>query len=230
VHELKGEITGEIKIGVIPTIAPYLLPLFLPAFLKEFPGVRVKISENTTEQIVEKLKHNALDAGILATPLGESAIIENPLFYEQFVVYSSKKEKILEKNFILQEDIDVNHLWLLEEGHCLRAQVMNLCSLRPTELEGRQLDYEAGSIETLKKMVNLNDGTTIIPELALRDMDKKELEQVRYFQAPAPVREISLVTYRLFTKRRIIDALCEHILAAVPEEMKDYQRGEITNL
>jgi len=230
VHELKGEITGEIKIGVIPTIAPYLLPLFLPAFLKEFPGVRVKISENTTEQIVEKLKHNALDAGILATPLGESAIIENPLFYEQFVVYSSRKEKILEKNFILQEDIDVNHLWLLEEGHCLRAQVMNLCSLRPTELEGRQLDYEAGSIETLKKMVNLNDGTTIIPELALRDMDKKELEQVRYFQAPAPVREISLVTYRLFTKRRIIDALCEHILAAVPEEMKDYQRGEITNL
>ncbi|MFY7707274.1 MAG: LysR substrate-binding domain-containing protein [Flavobacteriales bacterium] len=230
VHELKGEITGEIKIGVIPTIAPYLLPLFLPVFLKEFPGVRVKISENTTEQIVEKLKHNALDAGILATPLGESAIIENPLFYEQFVVYSSKKEKILEKNFILQEDIDVNHLWLLEEGHCLRAQVMNLCSLRPTELEGRQLDYEAGSIETLKKMVNLNDGTTIIPELALRDMDKKELEQVRYFQAPAPVREISLVTYRLFTKRRIIDALCEHILAAVPEEMKDYQRGEITNL
>jgi LysR family hydrogen peroxide-inducible transcriptional activator len=230
VHELKGEITGEIKIGVIPTIAPYLLPLFLPAFLKEFPGVRVKISENTTEQIVEKLKHNALDAGILATPLGESAIIENPLFYEQFVVYSSRKEKILEKNFILQEDIDVNHLWLLEEGHCLRAQVMNLCSLRPTELEGRQLDYEAGSIETLKKMVNLNDGTTIIPELALRDMDKKELEQVRYFQAPAPVREISLVTYRLFTKRRIIDALCEHILASVPEEMKDYQRGEITNL
>ncbi|MFN6380102.1 MAG: LysR substrate-binding domain-containing protein [Flavobacteriales bacterium] len=230
VHELKGEITGEIKIGVIPTIAPYLLPLFLPAFLKEFPGVRVKISENTTEQIVEKLKHNALDAGILATPLGESAIIENPLFYEQFVVYSSRKEKILEKNFILQEDIDVNHLWLLEEGHCLRAQVMNLCSLRPTELEGRQLDYEAGSIETLKKMVNLNDGTTIIPELSLRDMDKKELEQVRYFQAPAPVREISLVTYRLFTKRRIIDALCEHILAAVPEEMKDYQRGEITNL
>lgn len=230
VHELKGEITGEIKIGVIPTIAPYLLPLFLPAFLKEFPRVRVKVIENTTEQIVEKLKHNALDAGILATPLGESAIIENPLFYEQFVVYSSKKEKILEKNFILQEDIDVHHLWLLEEGHCLRAQVMNLCSLRQTELEGRQLEYEAGSIETLKKMVNLNDGTTIIPELALRDMDKKELEQVRYFQAPAPVREISLVTYRLFTKRRIIDALCEHILAAVPEEMKDYQRGEVTNL
>lgn len=230
VSELRGEITGEVKIGVIPTIAPYLLPLFLPAFLKQFPSVRVRVLENTTEQIIEKLKHNALDAGILATPLGDPAIIENPLFYEQFVVYSSRKESILEKNFVLQEDIDVNHLWLLEEGHCLRSQVINLCSLRPTEMEGRQLDYEAGSIETLKKMVDVNQGVTIIPELALRDMDKKHLEQVRYFQAPAPVREISLVTYRLFNKRRIIDALCEHILASVPEEMKDYQRGEITHL
>lgn len=230
VNELRGEIAGEVKIGIIPTLAPYLLPLFLPSFLEQFPHVRVKILENTTEQIIEKLKHNALDAGILATPLSDQAIIENPLFYEQFVVYSSKRESILEKNFILQEDIDVNKLWLLEEGHCLRSQVMNLCSLRPSGIEGRQLEYEAGSIETLKKMVDVNQGVTIIPELALRSMEKKEMEQVRYFQAPAPVREISLVTYRLFNKRRIIDALCEHILAAVPEEMKDYQRGEITNL
>lgn len=230
VNELRGEIAGEVSIGIIPTLAPYLLPLFLPSFLEHFPQVRVKILENTTEQIIEKLKHNALDAGILATPLNDQAILENPLFYEQFVAYSSKRESILEKHFILQEDIDVNKLWLLEEGHCLRSQVMNLCALRPSSLDGRQLEYEAGSIETLKKMVDVNQGITIIPELALRGMEKKELEQVRYFQAPAPVREISLVTYRLFNKRRIIDALCEHILAAVPEEMKDYQRGEITNL
>jgi LysR family hydrogen peroxide-inducible transcriptional activator len=230
VSELRGEIHGEIKLGIIPTLAPYLLPLFLPKFLKDFPGVRVKIFEYTTEEIIDKLKHNILDAGLLATPLGDSAIMENPLFYEQFVVYGSDKESILEKSFVLQEDIDVNKLWLLEEGHCLRAQVLHLCSLRQIEDEDRQLNYEAGSIETLMKMVNANSGITVIPELALRDMEKKELDKVRFFQQPAPVREISLVTYRLFSKRRFIDAICEHILAAVPEEMKDYERGEITRL
>jgi LysR family hydrogen peroxide-inducible transcriptional activator len=230
VSELKGEVTGEIKLGVIPTLAPYLLPLFLPSFLKAFPGVRVKVHENTTEQIIEKIKHNVLDAALLATPLGDPAILENPLFYEQFVVYSSKDESVMQKRFVLQEDIDVNRLWLLEEGHCLRAQVMNLCSLRPTQSEGRQLDYEAGSIETLKKMVDFNQGVTVIPELALRDMDKTQLEKIRFFQQPAPVREISLITYRLYSKRRLIDSMCEHILAAIPEEMKDYQRGEITSL
>ncbi|MEZ4799176.1 MAG: LysR substrate-binding domain-containing protein [Flavobacteriales bacterium] len=230
VSELKGEITGEIKIGVIPTLAPYLLPLFLPNFMKQYPGVKVKIVENTTEQIIEKIKHNALDAGLLATPLGDPAILENPLFYEQFVVFSSKGEDILEKNFVLQDDLDLQKLWLLEEGHCLRAQVVNLCALQENEEMVRQLDYEAGSIETLKKMVLANKGMTILPELALRDMSKAELEHIRYFEPPAPVREISLVTYRLYTKRRLVDAICEQILASIPEEMKDYQRGEITSL
>lgn len=230
VSELKGEITGEIKIGVIPTLAPYLLPLFLPNFMKQYPGVKVKIVENTTEQIIEKIKHNALDAGLLATPLGDPAILENPLFYEQFVVFSAKGEDILEKNFVLQDDLDFQKLWLLEEGHCLRAQVVNLCELQENEEASRQLDYEAGSIETLKKMVLANKGMTVLPELALRDMSKAELEHIRYFEQPAPVREISLVTYRLYTKRRLVDAICEQILAAIPEEMKDYQRGEITSL
>lgn len=230
VSALKGEITGEIKIGVIPTLAPYLLPLFLPNFMKQYPGVKVKIVENTTEQIIEKIKHNALDAGLLATPLGDPAILENPLFYEQFVVFSAKGEDILEKNFVLQDDLDFQKLWLLEEGHCLRAQVVNLCELQENEEASRQLDYEAGSIETLKKMVLANKGMTVLPELALRDMSKAELEHIRYFEQPAPVREISLVTYRLYTKRRLVDAICEQILAAIPEEMKDYQRGEITSL
>lgn len=230
VAEIRGEIKGEIKLGIIPTLSPYLLPLCLPNFLKAYPGVRVKVYEYTTEDIIEKLKHNVLDAGILATPYGDPAITENPLFYEQFVVYSGKNEPLLDKHFVLQEDLDITKLWLLEEGHCLRTQVLNLCALRPGVEDGRQLHYEAGSIETLKKMVNMSSGITVLPELALRDMDRKELDQVRYFQQPAPVREISVVTYRTFSKRRLIDALCEHILAAVPEEMKDYQRGEIARL
>ncbi len=219
VAQQKGTISGELRIGIIPTLAPYLLPLFLNQFLKKYPLLKLKISELTTDQIIERLNAQHLDAGILATPLKNPTLQELPLFYEQFVVYASQAEKMMKKKYLLAADIDVNRLWLLEEGHCLRSQVVNLCELKRKEAILQNLDYEAGSIETLRKMVDLNNGITILPELALRDLTKAQLKNIRYFKSPEPVREVSIVTYRYFVKYHLIEVLKREIVANVPNHM-----------
>ena len=228
VNELKGEIKGELRLGIIPTVAPYLLPLFLNSFLKKYPLLKLKITELTTEQIIDKLKNHQLDAGILATPLNNDSLNEQSLYYEQFVVYASPNEKMMKKKFLLPGDIDTNHLWLLEEGHCLRSQVLNLCELRKKELETSNLEYEPGSIETLKKIVDFNNGITILPELALKELSADDMKNVRHFKPPVPVREISIVTYRHFVKQRIIDVLKEDICKSVPREMLTTKRKSVT--
>ncbi|HEY1040222.1 MAG TPA: hydrogen peroxide-inducible genes activator [Bacteroidia bacterium] len=224
------EISGELRIGIIPTMAPNLLPLFLSSFLKNYPKVKLKISEVTTEQIILQLQQGILDAGILATPLHKTDILEEPLFYEQFVVYGSAKEKLMQKKYLLAEDIDINRLWLLEEGHCLRSQIINLCELKKREKEIHQLDFESGSIETLKRMVDLNGGITIIPELAISDLSAKEQRNIRYFKNPAPVREVSLVTYRYYAKRSLLEALKSEILKYIPENLKSGKKKNIVEI
>ena len=230
VQAQKGEIKGTLSLGVIPTLAPYLLPLFLDSFLKKYPQVKLKVSEQTTGQIIRNLKEQHLDAGILATPLAQEGIKEDVLFYERFVVYSSSKEKLLKKQYISASDLDVDRLWLLEEGHCLRSQVVNLCSLRKKNGNTSNLEYEAGSIETLKKMVQLHKGMTVIPELAVSDLSKAERSRIRYFRSPAPSREISIVTYRHFVKQRLLEALKDEILLNVPKEMMKEKGKEIVEI
>jgi len=230
VDELKGEIKGTLRLGIIPTVSPYLLPLFLNSFLKKYPLLKFKIVEFTTEQIIEKLKNHQLDAGILATPLNNDALKEQPLYYEQFVVYASSNETLMKKKYLIPNDIDINHLWLLEEGHCLRTQILNLCELRKKGLKTSNLEYEAGSIETLKKMVDMNNGITILPELALNELSAKDKKSVRHFKPPVPVREISIVTYRHFVKQRVIDVLKEVICNSVPKEMLSVKRKQVAKI
>jgi LysR family hydrogen peroxide-inducible transcriptional activator len=219
-RERQGEIVGELRLGILPTIAPYLLPLFLKSFLEKYPGIRLKVTELTTEILVDRLKKNLLDAGLVVTPLNDSGIFEQPLFYEEFVVYVSPAETAYTKRYVLAEDIDVRHLWLLEEGHCLRSQIMNLCELKAKMQADNNFHYEAGSIETLKKMVETQHGITILPKLALQDLNPQQMNMVRRFKAPAPVREVSLVTHRSLVKKRILGALQHEILLAVPQDMQ----------
>jgi LysR family hydrogen peroxide-inducible transcriptional activator len=230
VKEEQGEIRGELSIGIIPTLAPYLLPKFMTSFLKKYSLVKLRVSELNTEEIVHKLENNTLDVGILATPLSKSSLIEQPLFYEQFFAYASSDEKLLQKKFLLPKDIDVNRLWLLEEGHCLRSQVVNLCELKKRDQELHQLDLETGSIEMLKKIVEANQGVTILPELALQEMTAIQKSNVRLFKAPAPVREISMVVYRHFIKKKLVDALKDEILLHIPDEMKDKRKKDIVEI
>jgi LysR family hydrogen peroxide-inducible transcriptional activator len=214
-----NELSGELKIGVIPTVAPYLLPQIIPSFTNKYPKVQLLIWEYTTEQIIQQLKMGLLDCGILATPLDESSLNEIPLFYEEFLVYLSASSGLLQNSIIDSKDIDYNELWLLNEGHCMRNQVLNICQRKRTGESYRQFEYNTGSVETLKRMVDLNSGLTILPQLSLVDLSKEQLNRVRRFAAPAPVREISMVTHRSYIKRGVMKALEHEIRESVPSAM-----------
>ncbi len=215
----KGKLAGELRIGIIPTLAPYLLPLFIQPFSHKYPGVRLVVQEMMTELIISRLREGKIDAGILVTPLQEGGIREYVLFYEELMAYVSRKNAVYAKTYVLPQDIDPNKLWLLEEGHCFRSQIANLCELRKISRETSQFDYEAGSIETLRRMVELNDGITIIPELATFDLPPRQMQLIRHFRNPAPMREVSLVVHRNFVKKKLVDVLRQEILNTVPEKI-----------
>lgn len=223
----KGILAGRLALGIIPTLAPYLLPLFVASFTKKYPLVKLVVNELTTDLIISRLREGKIDAGILVTPLQEPGIKEDPLFYEELVTYVSKSNVAYKKNYVLASDIDPDKLWLLEEGHCFRSQIVNLCELRKKSHEGSHFEYEAGSIETLIRLVETNDGITIIPELAALNMRGKQQNQLRYFKSPAPVREISIATHRNQVKKRIIEALKAEILAALPEKMEKNKKRKV---
>ena len=220
IQEKKGQLTGELRIGIIPTLAPYLLPLFVQKFSKKYPGIKLVVQEMLTEYIVTRLREGRIDAGLLVTPLQEKGIRESVLFHEELLAYVSRKNAAYKKTYVLAQDIDPEKLWLMEEGHCFRSQIMNLCELRRASEMMTHFEYEAGSIEALRRMVELNDGITILPELATFDMSNRQLELIRHFKKPAPMREVSIVFHRDFVKKRLIEALKEEIIASIPDKIK----------
>ncbi|MCK7553490.1 LysR substrate-binding domain-containing protein [Chitinophaga sedimenti] len=230
ISDQKKEIQGILKVGIIPTLAPYLLPRVLTAFMKKYPKVKLEIWEYPTEQIMQLLKQEQLDCGLLATPLHNPHLEEHPLFYENFVVFTAKNNKLSEKKVVNAEELDIKEVWLLNEGHCMRNQVLNICRDKFTMGEFRNLEYNTGSVETLKKMVELNEGYTILPELSLQELNARQMNMVRFFKAPEPVREISLVTHRYFVKQAVIEAFKKEILESVPEKMKVKKAKKVVDI
>ena len=227
IAEKKGIVNGELKIGIIPTLAPYLLPLCIHPFTKKYPHVKLIVTELTTELIIAKLREGKIDVGLLITPLQQQGIQEHVLFYEELVAYISKNNTSYKKTYILDKDIDPNKLWLLEEGHCFRSQILNLCELRKSSREASHFQYEAGSLETLRRMVDLNDGITILPELATIDFTQKQLRNLRYFKNPAPVREVSIITHRHFSKKKLVELFKQVILDSIPEKIRANKKNNV---
>lgn len=230
VHQEKNIVAGTLKIGIIPTLAPYLLPQFIQDFIRQYPQVHISVHELTTENIVRQLKNGTLDAGILATPLNIPELRETFLFNEEFVAYVSKRDKLFSKKYLLPADIDVHRMWLLEEGHCLRSQVMNLCALQKDASVEKHFDYAAGSIETLKRFVDKNGGITLLPELATYDMSRTKKNMLRYFKSPAPVREISIITLKTFSKTRLMAILQQTIMENLPSQLVQKKKVELVNV
>lgn len=227
ISDRQKELSGELKVGIIPTVSPYILPKIISGFIGKYPQVKLIVWEQTTEQIIQQLKLGTLDCGILSTPLHESSLIEIPVFYENFVAYTSKHSKLSKKKSISPDDIDMEEIWVLNEGHCMREQVLNICQRRRSTQGFQHFEYNTGSVETLKRMVDQNNGATILPELALVDLTDKQLDRVRYFKSPEPAREVSIVIQRNFLKRRMIDALKNEILEFVPKRMKSKKKKEV---
>jgi LysR family transcriptional regulator, hydrogen peroxide-inducible genes activator len=216
-RQLKHEISGEMKLAVIPTLAPYLLPLFLKSFAEKYPLLKISIRELVTDEIINSLKNGDTDIGLLATPLKDPRLEEYPVFYEEFFAYTATSEKASKKKYLLPKDIDLSKLWLLEEGHCLRNQVLDLCELKKKDFKSDRLHYETGSIETLKNLVDHHQGITILPHLATLDLSKKQKEKIREFAHPKPVREISLVVNKNFHRVTLLEALKTEIERQLPD-------------
>ena len=225
VSEQKGIISGKLQIGIIPTLAPYLIPLFIDRFLTSFPQVKLSISEHLTTDIIELLKSGKLDAGILATPLMDEQIREVPIFWEEFLVYT---QHTFRKEYLVAEDLIEEELLLLEEGHCFRSQILNLCELRKPQ--DQHFEYRSGSLETLIRLVEKHKGVTIIPELAALAMSEKQKTRLKAFSAPRPSREISIVTHRNFIKMRLISLLKECIETSLPPKMRSAERKNILSI
>jgi LysR family transcriptional regulator, hydrogen peroxide-inducible genes activator len=216
VRQQKSSLSGNLRVGIIPTLAPYLVHRFINSFLEKYPNIQLSVSEYVTSSIVKRLKKNQLDVGILVSPLGDTAIQETPLFYEPLLVYSSHTYK---KHFLLPEDLEPEELLLLEEGHCLRSQIMNLCELQ--RRSDSRLNYQSGSLEALMRLVSTGHGITILPAMAVETLSAEQKEQVFPFKSPAPVREVSLATHRNFLKSDLIAALKSEILERIPQEFLD---------
>ena len=221
------ELSGELRVAVIPTVCPYLMPKILHGFVEKYPLVKLIISEQTTGGIVQQLKSGIVDCGITSTPLHDNNLTEIPVFYENFVAYVSKSSKLSRKKNIEPEDINMDELWILDEGHCMRGQVLNLFDRRMVTKGSRYFKYSAGSVETLKRMVDQNNGATILPELALADLTDKQLDRVRYFKSPEPAREISIIVPNHFLKKRMIEALKNELMELIPKRLKSKKKKEV---
>lgn len=229
INTQKIEVSGEFRIGVIPTVAPYLLPKVIASVLAKYPELKLMIWEYTTEEIVSQLKTGILDCGILATPLTDPNVLENVLYYENFVGYLNKGSNLYKKKLIDAADLNGENVWVLNEGHCMRNQVLNICrSTKNNRLQG--LEYNTGSVETLVRMVDLNGGATLLPELGAEELTGKQKNRLRNFKSPEPVREISLVTHKNFIKHRMLNLLKAEILETIPKHMKNKKKRDVVEI
>ena len=214
VDQQKGFIGGEFRIGIIPTVMPTLLPMFLKNFIKKYSKVKLKIEELTTEEILTRINDGHLDAAIAATPLENETIKERVLYYEPFVAYIPDNHRLKDKKTIDVSDLDMDDMLLLEDGHCFRDGVINLCkTFKDHEEDSFQL--ESGSIETLIKLSNEGLGMTLLPYLHTVDFREKLSHNLRYFVEPSPAREVSIIYHKSELKMQIINALHKEIAGII---------------
>ena len=214
VDQEKGFIGGEFKLGIIPTVMPTLLPMFLKTFIKKYPKVKLKIEELTTEEIITRIKDGHLDAAIAATPLENEFIKERVLYFEPFVAYIPKNHRLTEKKKINISDLDIDDMLLLEDGHCFRDGVINLCkAFKDNNEEAFQL--ESGSIETLIKLSNEGMGMTLLPYLHTLEISESTKSNIHYFNEPSPAREVSIIYHKSELKMQIIEALRDVISSII---------------
>lgn len=206
VEQQKGYIGGDLRIGIIPTVMPTLLPMFLNTFITKYPKVNLIIEENTTEEIISKLKNNHLDCAIAATPLEEESLKEIVLYYEPFVAYIPESNPNFHKKEIEISDLDLDTILLLQDGHCFRNSILNLCKNNKF-LSQNHFQIESGSFETLIKLADEGLGITLLPYLHTLDLKESNKHKLRTFKNPKPAREVSLLYSKNELKIHIIDVL-----------------------
>lgn len=217
VSEAKGSLSGTFHIGILPTIAPYLLPRFFPQMMREHPELDIRITEMKSPRIKEALHKGEIDAGIMADIGTTDDFGITKLFYEQYFAYVSEHDELFKVDRVKSSDLSGKSLWLLEEGHCFRDQLVRFCQIKGAAAS--QKAYQLGSIETFMRMVEGGRGVTFIPELALDQLSQEQKRLVRPFALPVPTREIMMVTHPDFVRTHLRDFLVREIRKSLPEEM-----------
>lgn len=210
-REIKGEVAGDINLSVIPTVAPFLLPLFLQEFSLQFPKLNIVVREETTEEIRKKLKSREIDIGIVSIPLHDKELVELKLYDEPFLFYDAKH--VSGKKISLKE-LKSKNLCLMEEGHCMRTQVAELCNpggaKQPATLN---FEYKAGSIDGLIRFVKSNKFSTLLPYLSTLDFTPEQRRHLSPFSASVPYRSIGLIVHQHFVKKKLLNILRDRIIA-----------------
>jgi LysR family hydrogen peroxide-inducible transcriptional activator len=214
VEQQKGFIGGEFKLGIIPTVMPTLLPMFLNTFVKKYPKVKLIIEELNTDDIILRLKNGNLDAAIAATPLNEEKLKEIVIYYEPFVAYIPEKHRIADKKEIEVSDLNLDEILLLQDGHCFRDGILNLCKNQEVA-PANNFQIQSGSFETLIKLADEGLGLTLLPYLHTLDLKEKDKLKLKHFKDPKPAREISLIFPKTGLKIQIIDALRQSISGVI---------------
>ena len=170
---------GEIRIGAFPTVASYFLPNFVKNIHKKFPHLKIFLIEAKSDELITKLKSGELDLCLLAMPIADDNLIGEKIFSEKFLLATPKGHPFSKKSKIQIKELKKQELMLLEDGHCMRDQALEICSMVKA-FENQ--DFRATSLETLRQMVANGTGITLIPEIAVRSDDK--IAYVKIFNAP----------------------------------------------
>ena len=217
IEEEKHSLTGTFKLGILPTVAPYLLPRFFPQLMKKYPDLDIRVVEMKTNDIKKALQTGEIDAGIVASLAGMEELQQTPLFYEQFFAYVSREDALFNNEVIRTSDLNGEQLWVLDEGHCFRDQLVRFCQMKSARAS--QLAYHLGSMETFMRMVESGKGVTFIPELAVLQLGDAQKELVRSFAIPCPTRQVVLLTNKNFIRHTLLEVLVKEIKLSVPKEM-----------
>lgn len=225
--EIGDEIKGFLKVGIIPTLAPYLVPFFIGNLNANFTRLQIEITELKTEEIIRQIKTGTLDCGILSTPVFAVGVIFERLFYERFYTYVSDNHPQFIKKEIDINEIMEEEIWYLEEGNCFQNQVNSICKINIQKEKSKNLIYRSNSIESLRRIVENQNGITFIPELATINIPSDQEELVKSIAGITPVREISLVTTRNNPKERQISTLKESVIQSLPKRMRQKPKGAV---
>lgn len=217
VFEEKASLGGVFRLGILPTIAPYLLPRFFPQLMSKYKGLDIQVAEMKTKDIKQALIDGKIDAGILAQIDGLDDYYQTPLLYEQYFAYVSQGSGLFDNKLVRTSDLAGEQLWLLDEGHCFRDQLLRFCQLKSAQVS--QLAYRLGSMETFMRMVESGKGVTFIPELAVEQLGESQKQLVRPFAIPVPTRQLVMITNKTFIRESLLKALVNDIQKCVPKGM-----------
>lgn len=224
VHEEKNTLSGVLRLGVIPSVAPYLLPRFFPQLVNKYPQMDIRVIEKKTQDVENALLNDEVDVAITATRPEQRNLLEEHLFYEEFFGYVSKRESLFKSDVVRTSEVNADRLWLLDEGHCFRNQLLRFCQLE--SVKQNQMRYKPGSLETFMRMVENGQGITFIPELAGMQLMGEQKEHLRPFAIPRPTRQVRLIFHKNYVRRKLIEILAKEIQAAVPAEMRALKVGQ----